>query len=321
MLAILYDHTEIYYTGTNIIDYNAYVVDALIVFFFLSGYLFFKAQEFNLWHKLHSILRGLVIPYFFFTTVIALPKALVHNENFEIESIAENILLGNASWFVAALIVAELLFALILQVFKDKVFPIVLLSCLCFIASVWLPRSGQPYPWNIDNALQAVLFLCGGYYFHRYEQFLSHWLSVKYVVLALTLLVLLKAIVYIHGDSLMVYPIAISNYPAYLLNAFLAVWFLVGLSRLLPHCSIIEWTGQRSIVYYFFCGGVPLLISRMVNSVGLAYSGHYIRIIVVFIIVYLLTSAIAWFVYRFMPCIIGKKRKKHNSLLNNNMLM
>lgn len=27
MLAILLDHTEIYYTGTNIINYNAYVVN------------------------------------------------------------------------------------------------------------------------------------------------------------------------------------------------------------------------------------------------------------------------------------------------------
>lgn len=31
MLAILLDHTEIYYTGTNIINYNAYVVNALTI--------------------------------------------------------------------------------------------------------------------------------------------------------------------------------------------------------------------------------------------------------------------------------------------------
>ena len=47
MLAILLDHTELYYTGGNIIDYNFYVVNALVVFFFLSGYLFFKNEAFS----------------------------------------------------------------------------------------------------------------------------------------------------------------------------------------------------------------------------------------------------------------------------------
>ncbi|WP_390892520.1 OpgC domain-containing protein, partial [Prevotella melaninogenica] len=39
MLSILLDHTEIYYTGGNLIPYDWYVSNVLIVFFFLSGYL------------------------------------------------------------------------------------------------------------------------------------------------------------------------------------------------------------------------------------------------------------------------------------------
>ena len=37
MIAILLDHTEIYYTGDNIINYNFYVVNVLLTFFFISG--------------------------------------------------------------------------------------------------------------------------------------------------------------------------------------------------------------------------------------------------------------------------------------------
>ena len=51
MLAILLDHTEIYYTGEDVIDYNLYVANVLIVFFILSGYLMYKAT-FNIKHKL-----------------------------------------------------------------------------------------------------------------------------------------------------------------------------------------------------------------------------------------------------------------------------
>lgn len=62
MLAILLDHTEIYYTGENVIDYNLYVANVLIVFFILSGYLMYK-ETFYIKHKLHSIFRTLFIPY------------------------------------------------------------------------------------------------------------------------------------------------------------------------------------------------------------------------------------------------------------------
>lgn len=55
MMAILWDHTEIYMSGRNIIPYSIYVTDALVVFFFLSGYLMFKANGFDIKHKIKSI--------------------------------------------------------------------------------------------------------------------------------------------------------------------------------------------------------------------------------------------------------------------------
>ncbi len=66
MLAILLDHTEIYYTGINIIDYNAYVVNALTIFFMLSGYLMYKETGFDIRKKMKSIAQTLLLPYFIF---------------------------------------------------------------------------------------------------------------------------------------------------------------------------------------------------------------------------------------------------------------
>lgn len=37
MLAIIFDHTEICFTGDNIVPYRMYVPDVLMAFFFLSG--------------------------------------------------------------------------------------------------------------------------------------------------------------------------------------------------------------------------------------------------------------------------------------------
>lgn len=63
MLAIIFDHTEICFTGDNIVPYRMYVPDVLMAFFFLSGYLFYRPEGFRLRHKLHSWLRGVLMPY------------------------------------------------------------------------------------------------------------------------------------------------------------------------------------------------------------------------------------------------------------------
>ena len=57
MMAILWFHTEVYYTDTIITPYAMYVGDVLAVFFFLSGYLMYSDKAFNVRHKLYRILR------------------------------------------------------------------------------------------------------------------------------------------------------------------------------------------------------------------------------------------------------------------------
>ena len=120
MIAILYFHTEIYYTNTTIIPYSMYVVNALVMFFFISGFLFYKENNFHIKKKIKSIFRSLIKPYFIFTAIISIPKTMVHGENIEMINIIKQILLGHASWFIAALIIAEFIFSIILYVSKEK---------------------------------------------------------------------------------------------------------------------------------------------------------------------------------------------------------
>lgn len=63
MLAILLFHTEIYYTGSEIIPYNFYVQNSLTAFFFVSGYLFCSKDGFSLRDKVVSVARGLLVLY------------------------------------------------------------------------------------------------------------------------------------------------------------------------------------------------------------------------------------------------------------------
>lgn len=142
MLAILLDHTEIYYTGENVIDYNLYVANVLIVFFILSGYLMYK-ETFYIKHKLHSIFRTLFIPYIIFTTAMYIPKNIIHCNGINFVEMAKNILMGQASWFIAALIIAELIFSIGIWINKGKNMPLAIMGVLGFSLSIYLSSNNS----------------------------------------------------------------------------------------------------------------------------------------------------------------------------------
>ena len=75
MLTILWAHTSVYYADGFASSYTLTVLNALAVFFFVSGYLFMSPdKEFSVGHKLRSVFRSLVVPYLIFTLAILFLK-------------------------------------------------------------------------------------------------------------------------------------------------------------------------------------------------------------------------------------------------------
>lgn len=161
MLAIMLFHTEVYYTGANIINCNIYVTDALYLFFFISGYLMYKGGiDYSLSKKVSSICRTLIMPYFIFTTAMALPKAIAHGNSIDLQDIAWNIITGQASWFVAALAIAELAFASFIRLCRSNMTALTISSIAAYTAAITLSQHSQcGYIWQIDNALLAIPIL------------------------------------------------------------------------------------------------------------------------------------------------------------------
>lgn len=309
MMAILLDHTEIYYTGDNIIDYNLYVVNALVLFFILSGYLMYKGSDFNIKHKLYSILRGLLIPYFIFTTILSIPKSLIHGSGINLSEMAINILTGQASWFVAALCITELIFALTLWLSKGKSIAILSTSICGFGISMYLSTGNQPYFWQLDNALQALLFLCLGYFYHKYEIVFNRINKLLYTFILSIFLLIIKIYEYVNHVELLIWNIHITNYLIFLVDIFTCSLLMIQVFKMIPNIKWLSWTGKHSIVYYFLCGGVPLLISKLLITLGYSYHGNYLPVAAAFILVYVITSIITYFIYKYIPFIVGKKHE------------
>ena len=296
---ILWFHTEIYCTGADVVPYDLYVADALCTFYFLSGYLFYNGCLFSLKRKMQSILRSIVVPYFFFTLLLCLPKALFHD--ISPYSLLLQIVKGNGSWFVSSLITAEVVFSCALWL--KKAWVIHMLAAIALTIAMLLTGtdlSAHHNYWNFHNALIGLVFICLGYEYHRHEERFQFLHRTSSLMILLFVFVIIKIYILKSGTSLLIEPVAISNYAVFMLNMLCTLPLAVGLAQRLPAARWLQWTGQRTLVYYFFCGAIPAAVSMFFTIPA----GQYYLIVIAFIIVYFITSAIVWIFYRYLPFLL-----------------
>ena len=305
MILILVFHTEMYYKEYDVTPYYIYTSNAIILFYFISGYLFYQKGTFQWQKRIVRIIRSLLIPYLIFTTLIAVPKLLIRQMDINWIEIAYNILTGRASWFIAALIVAEILFSLLLWISRGKQIWLSTVAILCFITYYLIPFNQHNY-WQWQDALLAVTFLYSGSLYYQYKDYFHTINKPLYSLLLLLILILIKIYEY-HADFPM-RNIAIENIPLFVTDAFVWLLLIISLIPYIPHCRMIEWTGQHCIVYYFLCGGCPMITSLLMNKIGIPYDGYLYRYLVVLLLVYMLTTALTWLIYKYVPFITGRVR-------------
>ena len=301
MMLILWFHTEMYFADKDIIPYNIYVANSLTVFYFISGYLFYHHNTFSLYYKIKSIIRGLIIPYFFFTCLLAFPKAYINN--LPIIKVIMKILIGNGSWFITSLITAEIIFSIILYLNKKWVLHI--LPIIAIISAYFLTETAISMHynyWNFHNALIGVFFLYFGYHYHQYESYFSF--SLFKIMFIFLIFFITKNVEFIFDISLLLDPVLISNYPIFIVDTVSCILFLVPIVKNIPHIKWLSWTGKRSLVYYFFCGAIPMSVTKTIGLTGIIYNNNYILIPIVFIIVYLLTTLVVYVSYKYFSFIL-----------------
>ena len=300
MMLILVFHTEVYYKEYDVTPYYIYVTNAIILFYFISGYLFYRPESFSLKKKLNAIARSLLFPYFIFTSLIAVPKLLVRQEAINLQEIVINILLGRASWFIAALIVGELFFALLLTKTRGKITWLLTDAIACLIIYYVIPFNQHNY-WQWQDALLAVTFLSAGYIYHQYDNHFNTINKPLYSLIFLLILIIIK--VYEYHVDLPMRNIAVENVPLFLADCIVWLMLVISIIRYIPRCKMIEWTGRHCIIYYFLCGGCPLIISIFFNKIGLPYNNYLYRYLLALIAVYLLATTLTYLIYKYIPFI------------------
>lgn len=322
MLMIIFDHTEVCFTGKNIIPYELYVPDVLMTFFFLSGYLFYRPDGFQVRHKLMSVLRSLVMPYFIFVALLAVPKAFLHGNAVAVSAMAWRIVSGHESWFIAALVVCELVFSLILWLTKEKV-PILMVFLAIAMALNIIVGSGNMLLvtdyWHINEASIALVYIIFGYLCHRYCGSIHLKKEKRAIAISMLLVALLCMKWYTYGHlehSVSVYALV---WPyCSLLSVTVSVMLLFILFSMIPQgkayndtvvVSALSWVGRRSLVYYFFCSGIPTALTVALAKARYTYQGHHLEVIPIFFLNVVIITLVVWIVYRYFPWMTGKRRQ------------
>lgn len=309
MLAIYHFHTEVYYTGEIVTDYDMYVENALSCFFFISGYLFYReGAQFDLRRKLKSILKSIVIPYFIFTAAIAFPKDFVHGYGVPPMEILLSILKGQASWFVTALAVAETVFALMMalpQKYSRVILPSV---CAATYVMAYNIDIGFNPVWNINSAMVSMIFLYAGYMFHTVEKHIGN--RVKWLLLLLPPFAALKWYEHVNDITLIFnVPEMVTSPAIFLADNLMSCLLITTAARYLDVSRFIRFVGANSLIWYFLAGGVPLLTTMALTRLGMPYDGNHLLVFFAMAIECCITSAATIIIMKYAPFVVGKKRK------------
>ena len=240
-------------------------------FFFLSGYLFHSPGKTWDWrYKLIRIAESLLLPYFLYWTLTYFVKAAYYEVYLQgnwgiFVPYFRELLSGCKLWFMSAIIVGEVVLTGIVSVSRNTFYlagMTVLFSFLWWLTPLSVP--GVFWPWYLPSACIALCFMLLGVIV-RANNLLACLERKGIVFLALLTYPLLYVLDLVFDLNQISFA---SNYYSNLLLFYL--YALCGIAFIYVLCSkflsgirVLHYMGRSSLLMYFFCNQVILLIARL----------------------------------------------------------
>lgn len=323
-LVILY-HSEVYYFNNHTWSWIFEPV-FLTGFFFISGFLFTRdITTVTIKNKLLQVVRAIIVPYFIFTIALALPKFITNKS--DATQLIIDIVTMRASWFVIAIGVMQILYALALSL-KKSITALCVWTCIFFtlgylsvllyrerptwlVDNTWLNSNDLPnrFPLCLNLALVQTPFFFLGILFRQYESMWNLPMGVK----ALAITTILYAISYLWLDHVYIGSrmcVVVHSYNNILLVYFyavIAIWALMCLSKYIQVWMPLNYIGKYSILFYFLNGGALTFVSELVKKISFIEPSFYLNQIVVAILATILMFPCVWIINRYLPILSGNR--------------
>ncbi len=303
MLCVFIAHCNFYYLNHISPIYFVYKPFYLSFFFFLSGFLMFKdLSEFPFEKKLRSIANKLLWPVLFFPTLIWIPKALVHGKDVGVGTYLVDLLGGTAAWFVSTLIVAQIISIIAIYIFKNKWLLIIITAIISFFLAFYLAEiDSTPFPWYYKSGMIAFLFLVLGGITRNYYDEIKRFISCRNLIIsAVIYLGIMLYNYYYLGWFQAIMSVKYDNIIFGLVCNLLGIIFMLQLCHYIPSMRWLQYIGKNSIIFYFFAGGVPLVVGYLAKMY-IPYQGYVMTLLVtvlsvalIFPISYIINRYFSW---------------------------
>lgn len=234
----------------------------LPLFFIISGYTH-NSTNVDFYIFLRKKFRTVVIPYFSLGTVLLLYSFITYaKNNYEtsqyVQLFVKFILQERlwTLWFLSCLFVLNIYFYWLVRLFRDDLRLIgAVVAALSVLMLIYYKSGGGAWIWNADASIIALTFYFSGYFFKRYNviDFLhKKGAKEKFYIMAFCFALqmsLLKANIYLTGESLEMFANSYAFFPLTYIVAVLGALFIIMLSEydIVP---LVKYIGKNSIIYF-----------------------------------------------------------------------
>lgn len=271
------------------------------LFFIISGCLFYHTESIKKsMHKLFkSRIKSLLIPYIVFNTIFILINYVLSAFSFTslINDINIIIRLNGlvALWFLPALLISELGFAIISKILKNDKLIIFLISFV-FIASILWGKSYLKYIVLLRSFV-GIGFFAIGYYSFKYIKKLE--LSWSVIILAIIINIVLSKI----NGFVDLFQLEFNNALLYIYCSLLGTFSILMLFKKIENINLLIDFGRNSLIILCTHQCIMSFIRVIFrNDLTGMISGF-----IMFLIVILIEIPVIEIINRYLPFIIGKK--------------
>lgn len=296
------------------------------LFYFLTGYLIKDSKKIKDFVK--GIALRLFIPYLVFSLfyVEVISKLIQHNVSGALDHLYK-FFYGDVIWFIPSFFITQVIFYLLLKLFKNKRILFGITSAILFGVGFVLGRLEILEFWCINTALTGVLFLYIGYIFKDKEEVIEKHTSLKTIIpsiLAYIGLILLSIKFYpnktidFHNANYYSIPICLSlSLFGFYVCTYLAKK-IENISKLDKLNKLIVIMGQNTLLIYLLQDTFFMIYKGIIGIVYKpeVYADNLPYCIAIAILTCISGTLVSVICTKYFPfLVLGKTKKKENKKL------
>lgn len=298
----------------------------LSVFFFVSGYLFFRKQLSEPLIRgntksyiqdggkklLQNTLFRILIPTVIFAAVEYVPSCLLRGETLNVGDALYKTIGGGTYWFTGALMVAQLLlFILLLTRIKNIWFYVICSVGFYILSLVFLNDFASiPNYWSFKQGFMCMIFITLGGVYWKYEEKIHTVMKKKFVLIPLAALYV-GLLVFFPDKFKVLIVVGELNFLGILIG-IVGILVLTEICKMLKNLRWLDSVGKDTIGLYFMCGAWPIVMSMVVRKfMGVSFVGWITVLVTSFLFAYISMKLMT----RFIPFVFDLRKLKKLSTL------